>query len=151
MAMYKLGHRGEDIKKAQQKLRSLGLYNYKHDTGYYGPQTEKAIREYQRARGIKIDGILGPRTKNMLDNEDYALSLVSSPHIKGTPHEQILKQLYGTGNHAINLGKGMTVTPQDIDQYYQNMDNEIAPYYPAQKAADPASVVRESEFNNAQE
>lgn len=151
MAMYKIGHRGEDIKQAQKKLRALGMFNYKNDTGFYGPKTEKAVREYQRARGIKVDGILGPRTRNMLDNEDYARSLVASPHIKGTPHEQILKQLYGTGNHAINLGKGMTVTPQEIDQYYKNLDDEIAPYYPAQKAADPMSVVRESEFNNAQQ
>lgn len=151
MAMYQIGHRGEEIKQAQKKLRALGLFNYKNDTGFYGPKTEKAIREYQRTRGIKVDGILGPRTKNMLDNEDYARTLITSPNIKGTPHEQILKQLYGTGNHAINLGKGMTVTPDDINQYYQNLDNEIAPYYPAQKAADPMSVVRESEFNNSQQ
>jgi len=132
MAMYKLGHRGNEIKELQKKLRQAGFYNYKHDTGYYGPQTEKAVREYQRTRGIKIDGIAGPRTKNMLDNEDYAQSLITSPRVKGTPYENILKQMYGTGNHAINLGKGMTVSPEDIKQYYQNLDDEIAPYYPPQ-------------------
>lgn len=127
--MYNLGTRGNEIKDLQKKLRDLGFYTYKHDTGYYGPQTEKAIKEYQRTRGIKIDGIYGPRTKNMLDNEAYAQSLVTSPNIRGTPHEAILKQLYGTGNHAINLGKGMTVTPQDVIQHYKNLDDEIKPYY----------------------
>ena len=127
--MYKLGTRGNDVKDLQAKLRAAGFYNYKVDTGYYGPQTEKAVREYQRARGIKIDGIYGPRTKNMLENEDYAKSLVTSPSIKGTPHEAILKELYGSGNHAINLGKGMTVTPQDVVQHYQNLHKELEPYY----------------------
>lgn len=131
--MYKLGTRGDSIKDLQQKLRAAGFYNYKVDTGYFGPQTEKAVKEYQRARGIKIDGVYGPRTRNMLENESYAQSLVTSPNIKGTPHEAILKDMYGSGNHAINLGKGMTVTPEDIQNHYKNLEDELTPYYPQQQ------------------
>jgi hypothetical protein len=130
--MHRIGNRNDEIKGMQKGLRDAGFFTYKNDTGYFGPQSEKALKEYQRARGIKIDGIYGPRTKNMLSNERYAQSLVTSPHIKGTPYEDILKDMYGKGDHAINLGKGMTVTPEDIQQHYDNLEKEIAPFYPQQ-------------------
>ena len=128
--MLKLGSSGEMVKDLQKRLKEIGLYTHTKITGFFGPKTELAVRRYQKQRGIKIDGIYGPRTRHMLENEHHALALINSPHIQGTVHQAILKAMYGGGNHAINLGKGgIHVTPTDVMQLHHNMDAEIQQHY----------------------
>lgn len=57
------GHIGEDVKKLQTALKDLGydLGNPGID-GIIGPITEKAIKSFQEANGIIVDGIAGPET-----------------------------------------------------------------------------------------
>lgn len=49
------GSRGEDVRLLQKKL---GISS----DGIFGDQTDKALREYQRAHGLTNDGICGPHT-----------------------------------------------------------------------------------------
>lgn len=57
------GHEGEDVKQLQTLLNALG-----HDVGktgvdgIIGSSTTKAIREFQKARGIGVDGVVGKKT-----------------------------------------------------------------------------------------
>lgn len=30
--------------------------------GYFGPRTERAVREFQRRSGLEVDGLVGPTT-----------------------------------------------------------------------------------------
>jgi putative chitinase len=53
--LLKVGSRGEDVKKMQQKL---GLTA----DGSFGPATERAVKAWQTANGLKADGIVGPAT-----------------------------------------------------------------------------------------
>ncbi len=57
----KLGSRGDEVRRVQQKLKSLGYYTGKVD-GIYGVQTQKAVRSFQKNCGITADGIAGPKT-----------------------------------------------------------------------------------------
>ena len=50
----RLGSTGDDVKLAQAGVMP-------HD-GVYGPQTEQAVRAYQQANGLAVDGICGPAT-----------------------------------------------------------------------------------------
>ncbi len=47
--------------KVQDALKSAGLYNGKID-GKIGPATRGAIMEFQKAHGLKADGIVGKKT-----------------------------------------------------------------------------------------
>lgn len=49
------------IKKIQTALQNAGFYRGKID-GKFGPRTRGAVREFQRAKGLKVDGIVGPKT-----------------------------------------------------------------------------------------
>ena len=50
---------GEDVASLQRKLQDLGFHLDRID-GVFGPQTDKAVREFQRSVGISDDGICGP-------------------------------------------------------------------------------------------
>jgi peptidoglycan hydrolase-like protein with peptidoglycan-binding domain len=54
------GDTGDDVKLLQAAVMP-------HD-GRFGPQTERAVRDYQQANGLKVDGICGPATwRSILD------------------------------------------------------------------------------------
>ncbi|MCL2810395.1 MAG: peptidoglycan-binding protein [Clostridia bacterium] len=57
----KPGDKGSHVTKLQQALTISGHYNGKV-SGNYGELTEKAVRSFQRARGLKADGIAGSGT-----------------------------------------------------------------------------------------
>lgn len=50
--------KGEDVKRLQ---RALGFPEGRID-GIFGKETDKAVRDFQRANGLKIDGRAGPAT-----------------------------------------------------------------------------------------
>jgi N-acetylmuramoyl-L-alanine amidase len=53
--------RGDDVRALQRKLDALGFDPGKQD-GFYGPATEKAVREFQRNVGEPVDGVVGLHT-----------------------------------------------------------------------------------------
>lgn len=58
----------EDLEGVQDALTKLGYDPGKVD-GKDGPNTQKAVREFQAAATIKIDGIVGPETRQALVDE----------------------------------------------------------------------------------
>lgn len=64
------GMTGEDVKLMQSKLlaqgRDLGQWGADGD---FGKATYTALRGYQKAHGLKSDGICGPKTWEVLDDE----------------------------------------------------------------------------------
>ena len=70
-ASYKLGDRsiyqtqpmlrGDDIADLQLRLGSLGFDAGRAD-GIFGPETERAIADFQRNAGLTSDGVAGPQT-----------------------------------------------------------------------------------------
>jgi putative chitinase len=60
--LLKNGSKGEDVKKLQEKL---GV----ETAGVFGPKTEAAVKAWQKANGLKDDGIVGPTTWGRLFGE----------------------------------------------------------------------------------
>ena len=65
----KRGSKGSSVSTLQNRLRALGYYNGPVD-GDFGPQTERAVRNFQANQSIRIDGIVGRTTRARLDSID---------------------------------------------------------------------------------
>jgi N-acetylmuramoyl-L-alanine amidase len=57
---------GDDVAVLQQRLLDMGFDPGRVD-GYFGTQTETAVREFQRNVGLLPDGTVGPKTLRALD------------------------------------------------------------------------------------
>lgn len=64
---YQPGHlyRGEDVLQLQRQLNRMGFDCGKEDA-YFGPLTDRGLREFQRNVGTAIDGVAGPLTLRAL-------------------------------------------------------------------------------------
>lgn len=60
------GAKGEAVKDLQNKLKAAGVDPGKVD-GKFGPRTEAAVKQYQAERGLKQDGVVGPKTWDAID------------------------------------------------------------------------------------
>ena len=60
--LLKNGSKGEDVKKLQEKLGVEAI-------GTFGPKTEAAVKAWQKANGLKDDGIVGDATWSKLFGE----------------------------------------------------------------------------------
>ena len=65
----KNGSKGDDVKKLQEKLGVEAI-------GTFGPKTEAAVKAWQKANGLKDDGIVGDATWSKLFGESAPVSAV---------------------------------------------------------------------------
>ena len=61
----KKGHRGDDVVTLQRVLSMKG-YKLGGADGVFGRRTKRAVKRFQRRRGLKADGIVGPVTTRAL-------------------------------------------------------------------------------------
>lgn len=59
------GSSGSEVRKIQEKLKRWGYYSGSVD-GIYGSGTESAVKKFQKANGLKTDGIAGKATLNAM-------------------------------------------------------------------------------------
>jgi peptidoglycan hydrolase-like protein with peptidoglycan-binding domain len=59
-----LGDRGPEVRELQQRLNGAGA-SLRID-GDFGPATEAAVKAFQQANGLTVDGIVGPATREKL-------------------------------------------------------------------------------------
>lgn len=64
----KIESEGEDVTEAQQRLESLGYLD--KVTGYFGTDTERAVKDFQERNDLDVDGMIGPATLEALMSED---------------------------------------------------------------------------------
>lgn len=60
------GIRHGDVEELQDALRDTGHFSFHTSTGYFGSVTRQAVRDFQRSKGLSVDGIAGPQTFNAL-------------------------------------------------------------------------------------
>lgn len=86
-SVLKLGSRSEQVKQLQQDLKKLN-YLVNNPSGYFGPITKDAVIQFQKAKGLQSDGIVGEITastiktslkqaNNSVGGENFSLTLGS--------------------------------------------------------------------------
>ncbi len=61
--VFRQGSRGVSVTTVQNALKSQGFMSPSvNSTGYYGPITRAAVMNFQRSRGLRVDGIVGFQT-----------------------------------------------------------------------------------------
>jgi peptidoglycan hydrolase-like protein with peptidoglycan-binding domain/sugar lactone lactonase YvrE len=74
------GSTGSDVIALQSLLSELGFFTVTPN-GYFGPQTEAAVKAYQTSKGINPIGIVGPATLAALNGERTAAAPFTPPSI----------------------------------------------------------------------
>ncbi len=65
---FKVGDSGDQVEKIQKRLKEL---NYlKSTTGYFGSDTEAAVKAFQKRNGLTQDGKVGPATLEKLNSKN---------------------------------------------------------------------------------
>lgn len=59
------GDTKENVRIVQQRLKELGYYTISVD-GIWGSKTLTAVKNFQRAKGLTVDGIVGAKTEKAL-------------------------------------------------------------------------------------
>ena len=72
------GSKGSEVTRLQNALKALGYYSLKVD-GVYGKGTMAAVKAYQKAAGLKTDGIAGPQTQGKLYADGAATAQETAP------------------------------------------------------------------------
>ena len=84
------GDSGSAVEKVQQALMYVGFPLPEGGANsFFGEETESAVRNYQRARGLSADGVIGPITIGNLDAEFF--TGVTEPSVPPSPEPQVSK------------------------------------------------------------
>ena len=79
-----IGAEDNDVYQMQQRLIELGYMDVA--TGYYGTDTETAVKKFQKLNGLAEDGMIGKGTREML----YSPEVVANFFAPGEQSEEIL-------------------------------------------------------------
>ena len=91
MALYQRGSQGPEVAKVQTRLQELGLYAGPID-GDFGGGTESAVKAFQQANNLDVDGSVGPNTWGAL----FVGAAIQTPAILSAPLEQRCLALTGS-------------------------------------------------------
>lgn len=97
----KPGTNSAEVKLLQKRLMTLQFFESDDATGYYGSVTTNAVKFFQRANGLTIDGIAGQETLKVMFS-DEAKKYTIQPGDSGTDVASLQRRLkelnYFTGN-----------------------------------------------------
>lgn len=101
-ASVKQGQKGQVVKTIQTKLKDKGYYSGSID-GVFGAKTLAAVKSFQKASGLKVDGVVGPKTAAKL-----GVSLSGSSSSSGTSSNDVnllARCIYGEARGEPYTGK----------------------------------------------
>ncbi|MBM7692666.1 N-acetylmuramoyl-L-alanine amidase [Peribacillus deserti] len=124
---------GDDVIELQARLQNIGYYKGRID-GVFGWSTYWALRNFQEAYGLPIDGLAGTTTKNKLaDASNFNRAFVHEQIRKGneftyyggTPIEKQIKTKRGTAKKPAAKSPGKKVNTAATNSPAGFSQNEI--------------------------
>ncbi|HEV8087295.1 MAG TPA: peptidoglycan-binding protein [Actinomycetota bacterium] len=106
--------RGDDVRALQRKLDALGFDPGKQD-GMYGPETEAAVRDFQRNVGDEPDGVAGLHTLATLERMRPLEDVLGRGLVRETEQLRAIQGKVLGAVIAIDAG-GTVTEPGDVRQ-----------------------------------
>ena len=101
MKVIRPGDSGDDVRDVQTRLAGLGYRIEPDAAGTFDPSTEAAVRAFQQARGLVVDGIVGAGTWTELVDAGYALGdrtlYLHYPYLQGDDVRTLQRRLDALG------------------------------------------------------
>jgi N-acetylmuramoyl-L-alanine amidase len=98
------GSRGEAVRDLQVRLGAQGCDIPREESGEFGSGTEAAVRAFQEARRLRVDGICGPQTWSAVVESGYRLGdrllYRRRPMLRGDDVVALQRRLNGLGFDA---------------------------------------------------
>ena len=98
------GDRGNAVRDLQQRLNGAGYPVPATEPAFFGDGTDRAVREFQTERAIRIDGIVGRETWSALVESGFTLGdrllYLRSPNLRGDDVAQLQRTLNRLGFDA---------------------------------------------------
>lgn len=136
MQPLKQGSRGAEVTKLQQMLKDAGFFpKSQSTTEYFGPITEKALREYQASKGLTVDGIFGPQSNNVLKNNERVNNMITKLELSGNyDAARRVSELRDSGDQRVislvdGIENNISVTNDTLQVNREMADKEQAKYY----------------------
>lgn len=105
------------VKELQTSLKSKGFYNGRID-GDFGPNTERAVKLFQKSKRIKADGIVGNTTyKYLVDMQSDRADTTTNNRIPINDKDNIVERL---GSYITRYGLEIDMAYLDSDEYVRD-------------------------------
>ncbi len=121
-----IGAKGDDVTRVQNRLKDLGYM--KKATGYYGEDTETAVRNFQKTNRLTVDGKIGRHTMNTLfsDSAKKYKKPASSSNNGGSSNNSGSSNSGGSSNEG---GSSANVTGANVDSFISVAESKIGKKY----------------------
>lgn len=115
----KYGSTGAEVKKLQTELKKLGYFSGSV-TGFYGSQTQAAVKKFQAKKGISTTGTFGPLTSKALYGTGTSSSAQSTAAKETLKKAQTILQKMGlyTGKIDGLYGKLTSAAVKEFQKKY---------------------------------
>jgi rare lipoprotein A (peptidoglycan hydrolase) len=121
----KKGHRGKDV-FALQRVLSLKGYSPGPTDGVFGGLTKRAVKQFQRSRGLTRDGIVGPATvAGFASNWRVRTATYYGPGLWGNRTacgHTLRKRTYGVAHRSLPCGHLVPVYRRGLLAIYPVID-----------------------------
>ncbi|MFZ0624936.1 MAG: peptidoglycan-binding protein [Acidimicrobiia bacterium] len=101
MRLYRLGDEGAAVRDIQDRLDALGFPSDPDPRSTFGDGTVEAVRSFQKARRLGVDGIVGPDTWRTLYEAGYRLGdrllFLRRPMLRGEDVSELQSRLSSLG------------------------------------------------------
>lgn len=101
MRLYRVGDEGPAVRDIQDRLAALGFEPGADSRSSFGEGTAAAVTEFQKAKGLDVDGIVGPDTWRSLYEAGYRLGdrllFMRRPMIRGEDVAELQSRLNSLG------------------------------------------------------
>nr|WP_078593609.1 peptidoglycan-binding protein [Evansella clarkii] len=106
------GVRGNDVVALQDALKQTGHFRSSvNSTGFYGTITVQAVRDFQRANGLTVDGIAGPQTFGALNGSSSSSATQTSTRTTQTASSSTSSSTSGQVSNILSTARSLIGTP----------------------------------------